>query len=303
MYHRSSPKGWDHWFRVMSYRPGLLRKDATFVPEVRSPTVRRRELGALLRKLRTEQGLTVEQAAEHLMFSMSKLSRIETGHGVATPRDIRDLCELYRVTDQAEREHIMQLGREAKQPAWYQSYDLHDFETYVGLEEAAVGLKYYQSTIVPGLLQTADYTRAMNEVVVPALTPEQIDENIEIRLRRQQLLTRDPPLRIWAICDEAALRRIVGGPAVMAAQLDRLLEMASLPAASITIQVIPFHVGAHPAMAGTFNILEFFETMPSVVYVEGLLGRYLVERPHEVIRYQQVFEQLQAVALTQCHGL
>jgi len=268
------------------------------VPEVRSPTVRRRELGALLRKLRTEKGLTVEQAAERLMFSMSKLSRIETGHGVASPRDIRDLCELYQVTGQAERERIMQLGREAKQHAWYQSYDLHDFETYVGLEEAAVALDYYQSTIVPGLLQTADYTRAMNEVVVPALTPEQINENIEVKLRRQQLLTRDPPLRIRAVCDEAALHRIVGGPAVMAAQLGRLLEMASLPAANITIQVIPFRAGAHPAMAGTFNILEFSEAVPSVVYVEGLLGRYLVERPNEVNRYEQVFEQLQAVALT-----
>src|ERR1700681_2101686 len=107
MYHRHSPKGWDVWVQVMSNSVEHLRKDATFVPEVRSPTVRRRELGALLRKLRTEKGLTVEQAAERLLFSMSKLSRMETGHGVATARDIRDLCALYGVTDDAEREHLM----------------------------------------------------------------------------------------------------------------------------------------------------------------------------------------------------
>src|SRR6185436_7973042 len=104
------PEGWDHWSRAMSNSVKFLRKDATFVPEVRSPTVRRRELGALLRKLRTEKGLTVEQAGEQLMFSMSKLSRMETGHGIATPRDVRDLCDLYGVTDEAERDHMMQLA-------------------------------------------------------------------------------------------------------------------------------------------------------------------------------------------------
>ena len=115
------PEGWDHWSRAMSNNVKFLRKDATFVPEVRSPTVRRRELGALLRKLRTEKGLTVEQAAEQLMFSMSKLSRMETGHGVATPRDIRDVCSLYEVTDEAERERMLKLAAEGKQAGWWQS--------------------------------------------------------------------------------------------------------------------------------------------------------------------------------------
>ena len=115
MYHRHSPKGWDRWSRVMSNGAGFLRKDATYVPEVRSPTVRRRELGALLRALRTAKGLTVEQAAERLMISASKLSRMETGHGIATARDIRDLCELYSVTDQAERDRMTQLAWEGRQ--------------------------------------------------------------------------------------------------------------------------------------------------------------------------------------------
>src|SRR5438128_1913643 len=175
MYHRHSPKGWDHRSRVMSYSVGFLRKDATFVPEVRSPTVRRRELGALLRVLRNEKGLTVEQVAERLLCSTSKVSRMETGHGVATPRDIRDLCDLYNVADQAERDRMMRLALESKQQGWWQSYDL-DFDTYVGLEAEAIGLKYYQCTIVPGLLQTADYARAMLEVWVPKQPPERIDE-------------------------------------------------------------------------------------------------------------------------------
>ena len=131
------------------------------MPEVRSPTVRRRELGALLRKLRLENGLTVEQAAERLMFSMSKLSRMETGHGAATPRDIRDLCDLYGVTDAAEREHMMRLAAEGKRQGWWQGYDLDYFATYVGLEAEAAGIRSYQSAIVPGLMQTPDYARAM----------------------------------------------------------------------------------------------------------------------------------------------
>src|SRR5438105_14926785 len=120
MYHLSNPKDWDGGARVMSNSTRFLRKEATFVPEVRSPTVRRRELGALLRKLRTEKGLTVEHAAEQLMISMSKLSRIETGHGAATPRDIRDLCALYEVTDKADRDHMPKLAVEGKRQAWWQ---------------------------------------------------------------------------------------------------------------------------------------------------------------------------------------
>src|SRR5580692_2914454 len=117
MHQPNDPKGWDHWSRVMSNTARFLRKDATFVSEVRSPTVRRRELGALLRRLRTEKGLTVEQAADRLLFSTSKLSRMETGHGVATPRDVRALCDLYAVTDEAERDHMMQLAAEGKRQA------------------------------------------------------------------------------------------------------------------------------------------------------------------------------------------
>ena len=295
MNHPYDPEGWDHWSRAMSNNVKFLRKDATFVPEVRSPTVRRRELGALLRKLRLEKGLTVEQAAAQLLFSMSKLSRIETGHGVATARDIRDLCALYGVTEEAERERLTSLAREGKQSGWWQSYDL-DFSTYVGLEAAATELRYYQSTIVPGLLQTADYARAMIEVSVPRLTPERMDELIEVKLTRQHVLSRAEPLRLWAVLDEAALHRVVGGPAVMAAQLGRLAQATGHP--NVTVQVIPYGAGAHPAMDSTFNILEFGSSVPSVVYVEGLVGWIYLDRSTEIARYQQVFEFLCSLALS-----
>lgn len=296
MYHLSNPTGWDNGARVMSSSTRFLRKEATFVPEVRSPTVRRRELGALLRKLRTGKGLTVEQAAEQLMISMSKLSRMETGQGIATLRDIRDLCDLYDVTDEAERDRMVSLAREGKQTGWWQGYDLESFATYVGLEAAAVQIGYYQSGIIPGLLQTPDYARAMHAAGVPEITPERTEELIEVRLRRQRLLDRDPPVRLDAILDEAVLHREVGGAEVMQAQLDWLITMSQRP--NVSIRVIPYSAGAHPAMGSNFNILEFAGAVPTVVYVEGLVGWIYVERPQDVARYRQVFEHLRTVALT-----
>ena len=273
----------------------FLRKDASFVPEVRSPTVRRRELGALLRKLRTEKGLTVEQAAGQLLFSMSKLSRMETGHGVATARDIRDLCDLYGVTDEAERDRMTSLAREGKRVGWWQGYDLDYFATYVGLEAEATGITCYQSAIVPGLMQTPRYARAMHAANVPQIPAGRIEQLIEVRLTRQQLLVQEPPLRLEAILDEALLRRVVGGPVVMAAQLDHLAELSGRP--NVTMRVIPFGAGAHPAMNSTFNILDFAGPVAPVVYVEGLVGWIYVERSQDVKRYQQVFEHLRTVSL------
>jgi transcriptional regulator with XRE-family HTH domain len=264
------------------------------VPEVRSPTVRRRELGALLRALRNEKGLTVDQVATSLMCSPSKVSRMETGHGAATPRDIRDLCNLYGVTGQAERDQLMSLAREGKQPGWWQGYDLDYFATYVGLEAEATGIRYFQSTIVPGLMQTPAYARAMHEAGIPKFTQERIDQLIEVRLTRQRVLVRKPPVRLEVILDEAVLHRLVGGAAVMRGQLDRLIELSNEP--NVSIQVIAYSAGAHPAMDSTFNILEFTGSVSSVVYVEGLVGWIYVERPPDVDRYQQVFEHLRTVA-------
>jgi transcriptional regulator with XRE-family HTH domain len=267
------------------------------VPEVRSPTLRRRELGARLHALRLERGLTVEQVAEHLLCSPAKVARMETGQRSATPRDIRDLCSIYGVADQSQVRLLMDLAREGKQQAWWQSHELDYFATYVGLEQAATTLSCYQSTIIPGLLQTAEYAQAMYAASMPAeFTPERVDELIGVRLRRQQVLDREPPLQLRAVFDEAVLRRVVGGSAVMWAQLRHLKEAANIP--NGTLQVIPYGAGAHPAMDNMFTILEFGSTAPSVVYVEGLMGWLYIEREHEVTRYTQVFEHLRSLALS-----
>jgi transcriptional regulator with XRE-family HTH domain len=265
------------------------------VPEVRSPTVRRRELGALLRALRNQNGLTVEQAADQLLCSPSKVSRMETGHGAATPRDIRDLCNLYGVTDQAERDRLMKLARESKLQGWWQSYDL-TYATYVGLEAEAVAISDFQSSVVPGLLQTPDYARAGHEGTMPRLGNEQIEMQIQAKLTRQSLLTQVNPLTFRAVMDEAVLRRVVGGPQVMGKQLDRLIEVARLP--NVTLQIIPFTVGSHPGLESNFNILELPKPTPSIVFVEGLVGSMYLERAEDLKRYQEVFERLQTVALS-----
>jgi transcriptional regulator with XRE-family HTH domain len=266
------------------------------VSEVRSPTLRRRELGARLRALRQGQGLTVDQVAEQLLCSPSKVSRMETGQRGATQRDVRDLCRMYGVTDATQVAHLMDLAKEGKQQAWWQSYELDYFATYVGLEQAATTLCYYQSTIVPGLLQTGDYAKAMYEASMPSeFTPERVSEHIDVRLRRQQVLTRDPPLRLWAVVDEAVLHRVVGGPAVMGAQLHHLVELSRKH--NVTLQVMPYSAGAHPAMDNTFTILEFEDVAPTVVYVEGLMGWLYLERDHEVARYRRVYAHLRDIAL------
>ena len=266
------------------------------MPEVRSPTVRRRELGAMLRALRTEHALTVEQVAERLLCSPSKVSRMETGQRVATMRDVRDLCEIYGVTNQAQRDHMASIATQGRQQGWWQDFDLHYFGTYVGLEEEAMCLSYYQSAAVPGLLQTRAYARAMHEIGLPELTSKRIDQLVEVREKRQQLLVKDPPLKLRAILDEAVLHRSVGGPHVMKEQLEKLLAVAG--SSDVTIQVVPFSAGAHPAMESSFNILDFQEPAPSVVYVEGLVGFMYLEKPQDVDRYKTVFRLLGVQALT-----
>lgn len=259
-----------------------------------SPTVRRRELGAMLRALRNERGLTVEQAAAELLCSPSKISRMETGQRGANARDIRDLCALYGVSDAVTRERMTRLAAEGKQPGWWQSYEL-DFATYVGLEADATAISCYMSAVIPGILQTPEYARAMHEGGFQDYTADRIDEHVEVRVRRQSRLGGERPLRLEIILDEATLHRAVGGRAVMAAQLERLGEVAGLP--HVTMQVIAFEAGAHPAMDSNFNILEFDSDAPDVVYVEGLVGWIYLDRPQDLDRYRQVFERLRSIAL------
>jgi transcriptional regulator with XRE-family HTH domain len=248
----------------------------------------------MLRALRIEQGLTLEQVAEHLLCTPSKISRMETGQRGITSRDVRDLCDLYGIGDPVERDRLMMLAEEGRQQAWWATYDL-DYGRFVGLEAAALSMRCYQSSVVPGLLQTADYARAGHERAIPKFEPDEIEIKIEAKLSRQRLLTEGDPTSFSAVLDEAVLHRVTGGPQVMRAQLNRLIEAANLP--NVTIQVIPFAVGAHPAAESNFVILELPAT-PGMVYVEGLAGQFYLDMPKDFERYQTVFERLRSLALS-----
>jgi transcriptional regulator with XRE-family HTH domain len=256
-----------------------------------NPVVSRRELGASLHALRLEQGLTVEQVAGHLMCSAGKVSRMESGFRSGTLRDVRDLCSLYDVPEGPQRNHLMNLARESRRQGWWQAYAQGHFETYLGLENGAASIREYECAVLPGLLQTEDYARAVLKAMLEPYAPERLEELVQVRLTRQRILTRPDPPDLWVILDEAALRRMVGGPEVMRGQLGHLIEASQSP--SITIQVIPFAAGAHSAVAGSsFVILEFPGKAPGVVHTEGLEGFVYLERTADLNRYQQVFDQV-----------
>lgn len=266
------------------------------MPDVRSPTLRRRELGGRLRALRLDRGLTVEQVAEMLLCSPSKVSRMETGQRGATPRDIRDLSGIYGVTDEAQVAYMMQLAREGKQQGWWQSFTVPlGHMNYVGFEQEATSLSIFHSSVVPGLVQTADYTRALHKGAIPRLDDPAIEERVGERKTRQQILDRENPPRLEIVIDEAVLHRPIGGPTAMRKQLNRLIEEAERP--GLTIQVLPYASGAHPALESNFTILEFAGQLP-VVYVEGLAGPIYLERQDDLNQYVLVLEKLRALALS-----
>ena len=260
-----------------------------------SPTVRRRELGAVLRRLREEKGMSVRQVTEHLLCSPSKISRIETGQRGATLRDVRDLCVLYGVTDEAERDRLMNLARESKEQGWWQPYDL-PYSTYVGLEAEALSIRDYDSAVVPGLLQTADYARARHEGAFPRLSAEVIEQRIEATLMRQQLLKRIDTPKLWSILDEAVLHRVIGSRKIMENQLNYIATAMDMP--NVVVQIVPYDAGAHPAMDSVFTILELPGTVSNVVYVEGLLGQVYLERKQDTERYSHVFDHLSGMAMS-----
>lgn len=267
------------------------------VPSETSPTLRRRELGFLLRRLRTERGLSAEEVTKRAMFSPTKLSRLETGRVGASPRDIRDLCIVYGITDEAERERLTELAREGKQRAWWQQFDL-PYATYIGLEIEATSISEYNTDIIPGLLQVEGYARAIFETGDPPIDQAAIEQRIEARIRRQALLTRDeaPLSHYHVIVDEGALRRPIGGAAVMRAQLARIIEAVSL--GKVTFQVIPLGVGAHPGLQSNFVILEFGQSpMNDVVYIEGAVGNIYLESAADLSRYKRILSRLQSIAL------
>lgn len=262
-----------------------------------SPPASRRELGVLLRGLRKERGITVEQAAERLLCSPGKINRMESSFRSGTVRDVRDLCDLYGVTKETQRRYLMQLARDSRQQGWRESYDTPQWSTYIGFQTDAAFIKLYHSAVVPGLIQTAEYSRALHQNSPYNLTSERIERLTEVRRIRQRILTRaDPPI-FWAIIDEAALYRSVGGSAAMRDQLTRIIEVSKLP--NVIVQVLPFDAGAHPAMDSSFTILEFHEPVPAMVYAEGLSGFFYIEKPADVLKHQRIFETLSTAALNE----
>jgi transcriptional regulator with XRE-family HTH domain len=274
------------------------RDDESLDAEAGNPVISRRELGASLRALRLERGMTVEQVAGYLLCSVGKVSRMESGFRSGTLRDVRDLCNLYDLPEGTQRDRLMDLARESKRQGWWQAHaqGLSHFETFLGLENGAASIREYQSGVVPGLLQTEGYARGLFQADGPfPLPPALPRELIKLRLARQRMLTRPDPPDCSMIIDEAALRRPIGGPEVMRGQLSHLIEASRLP--NVTVQVIPFAVGAHSALGNVFTILEFPGQAPGVVYVEGLFGWLYLEREAELKRYRQVFEILAKLAL------
>ncbi|MGW7414812.1 helix-turn-helix domain-containing protein [Streptomyces sp. NPDC054863] len=263
-----------------------------------NPTVRRRRLGQELRRLRETKGLTAEGVAEKLLVSQSKISRLENGRRSISPRDVRDLCGVYEVEDPRVVESLMQMAKDSRQQGWWHAFGDIPYSVYIGLETDAESLRVYEPQVVPGLLQTPQYAEAVISGALPESTPEEWAKRVGVRLRRQERITTAPAaLRLWAVVDEAALRRMVGDRHLMLAQLEHLQALARLP--HVTVQVLPFKAGAHTGLSGHYAILEFPETTDSsVVYIEGVTSDLYLEKTADVQKYTVMYEHLRAKALS-----
>lgn len=273
----------------------------------KSPTVRRRRLSAELRRLLVSSGLTAIQVDERLGWTGGKFAKMARGQWVRpNPRDIADLLDLFAVEDQHQREEMLRWAREGRERGWWHPYRemiSERYTTYIGLEAEAASVLNFELGMMPGLAQTSEYARALLLGGPGELSGDEINQRIEIRRERQKLLTQEhDPLRLWAVLDEAVLRRPIGGSEVMRAQLDHLVELAELP--KVTVQVIPYSVGSHPGVGGPFAILEFPEPLdPDVVYVENIAGELLIEEPRDVAKFKVGFQRLGAVALSPADSL
>jgi len=262
------------------------------VTQRRSPTIRRRRLGAELRRLREGAGVTIDVVADRLGCSTSKVSRIETGHTSATPRDVKAMLDVYGV-GATESDELVEISREARQKGWWHPYSTVLVGAYVGLEAAARSISTYEQQVIPGLLQSEEYAIAM----IRAARLSEIDRRVHVRMARQSLLIQDDPIDLRVVLDEAVLSRPVGGEDVMRVQLLRLIEAIELP--NVSLQVLPFAAGAHAGMDGTFSILDFPEAEdPAVVYAENATGGLFLEKSEEIDKYRRIFDSIQATALT-----
>jgi transcriptional regulator with XRE-family HTH domain len=257
-------------------------------------------LGSQLRRLRESAGITPDKAGYEIRASRSKISRLETGRVGFKPRDVADLLTLYGVRDEEERSRFLYLAGQSGRPDWWTQYSdvLPDwFENYLGLESASSTIRTFEIQFVHGLFQTDGYARAVTRLGHQTAPAAEIERRVGLRVKRQDLLTRASPPRIWSVMDEAVLRRPVGGPGVMRGQLRHLTEVARLP--QVTLQVVPFALGGHAGAGGSFTVLRFQEQfLPDVVYVEQLTGAVYLEQRADVEHYLEVMDQLSGEALT-----
>jgi transcriptional regulator with XRE-family HTH domain len=276
----SQDSAWDVPVNIFGWRAG-------------APAARRRALGNQLRRLRESRGITAGQAAEAIRGSHSKISRMEKGRVGLKERDLGDLLTLYGVTDADERAAMLNLAREAATPGWWRAYsDVLPawLEPYVGLEAAASVICCYEVQSVPGLLQTPQYAQALIQRG-SAVGDEEITRRAELRIHRQQILRGLHPPQLRAVVDEGALRRPVGGRDVARGQLQHLIEMTGH--AAVTLQILPFSAGTHPAMGGPFTVFGFAEPdLDDVVYIEQLTSALYLDKPADIDYYHQVMEQL-----------
>ncbi|MFD1933978.1 helix-turn-helix domain-containing protein [Nonomuraea mangrovi] len=264
------------------------------------PTVLRILLGAQLRRLRTAKGISREDAGYAIRASHAKISRLELGQVSFKERDVADLLTMYGVSDPDDRARLLDLARQANQPGWWHKYsDLlpNWFEVYIGLEGAASIIRTYENQFVPGLLQTPEYARAVISLAHDKAPKSEMERRITLRTTRQERLRGDRPVALWAVLDEAVLRRMMGGAEVMRGQIDRLIDASELP--NVTVQVMPFDRGGHAAAGGPFSILRFPEPeLPDVVYMEQLSSALYLDKLGESEHYMKVMDRLSVQADT-----
>ncbi|MEV7866791.1 helix-turn-helix transcriptional regulator [Streptomyces sp. NPDC088124] len=262
-----------------------------------NPTVRRRRLGQELRRLRELKGMTAEEVAERLLVSQSKISRLENGRRSISQRDVRDLCGVYDVEDSRIVDSLMQMAKDSRQQGWWHAFGDIPYSVYIGLETDAASLRVFEPQVVPGLLQTRPYAEALINGALPESAVPDVEKRVGVRMRRQDRINApEEPLRLWAVVDEAALRRVVGSRQLMREQLEHLVEQSQLP--HVTVQVLPFDMGAHPGISGHYAILEFPDASDSsVVYIEGVTSDLYLEKANDVQRYSVMYEHLRAQAL------
>jgi transcriptional regulator with XRE-family HTH domain len=257
------------------------------------PTVLRILLGTQLRRLREEKGISRDEAGYHIRASGSKISRLETGKVGFKLRDVDDLLSLYGVEETGVRSALLSLAEQANTPGWWHKYGdaLPEwFQAFIGLEAAATLIRTYEVQFVPGLLQTEDYVRALASGQ-PGITAEQVDQRVSLRTTRQQLLSRPNAPRLWAVIDEAALRRTIGNREVMRGQIERLIEATKLP--NVTLQLLPFSAGVHAGEAGAFTLMRFPEPdLPDLIYLEQLTSALYLDKPELVEHYVEAMERL-----------